>query len=82
MKKHVSSHSIPTSGFPCPHPQCGASIVLTIPLLLGTDAFYCGACGLKLELDRAKSEESLKDLRIVQDSHDNVINDGQLDGNL
>lgn len=56
--------------------------MLTIPMLLGTDAFFCGTCGLKMELDRTKSEESLNDLKNVQESHDNVINDSQLDGNL
>lgn len=80
MKKNVSSHNIPTSGFPCP--QCEVHIVLTIPMLLGTDAFFCGTCGLKLELDRDKSKESLEDLKKVQESHDNVINNNSLDGNL
>lgn len=72
MQKHVTSHSLPAPGFPCP--QCGVRIVLTIPMLLNQGEVYCGVCGLELVINQEKSKAGLDELKQVQDSHDEVIN--------
>jgi hypothetical protein len=49
-----------------PCPECGARLVVTMEQLLGSGQIVC-TCGLVLRVDAERSEETLRDLRALQD---------------
>ncbi|HTT13036.1 MAG TPA: hypothetical protein VMG60_19370 [Burkholderiaceae bacterium] len=51
-------------GVPCP--GCGARLVVTMEQLLSFTPIAC-TCGLVLEVDPERSEETLRDLRALHD---------------
>lgn len=46
-------------------PQCGHKFPVSIEILLTSQAIYCPACNLKLELNREKSKEALEAMEKV-----------------
>jgi transcription elongation factor Elf1 len=51
-------------GFPCP--RCAEAIRVDVARLLSGAPVYCGACGLRLEVDTAASGASLEAAREYQ----------------
>lgn len=52
------------SGFPCP--RCAETIRVDVARLLAGAPVYCGACGLRLEVDATASGASLQAAREYQ----------------
>ena len=50
-------------GMPCP--QCGMRLVVSMEQILGSGEIRCG-CGLVLQVDAARSAETLRGLRELQ----------------
>ena len=55
-----------TPGIPCP--VCGNLIPISIHQLLFDRALFCPICGLKLNIDKKKSEKALKILAKVDEA--------------
>ena len=51
-------------GMPCP--ECGTRLVVTMEQLLGSGQVVC-TCGLVLRVDAEQSEETLRDLRALEE---------------
>lgn len=51
-------------GFPCP--TCSEPIHVDVVRLLGGGPFFCGACGLRLDVDRTASASALETARLYQ----------------
>ncbi len=53
-------------------PECSAVIKFSLQQLLSMRPVYCSGCGLKLTMDVAQSEDSLKKLRELQEVMDHL----------
>jgi len=60
----MGSAFVEVPGMPCP--ECGARLVVTMEQLLASGRIAC-TCGLVLQVDTARSEETLRDLRALRD---------------
>lgn len=58
------------TGLKCP--LCGNFIETSIFQLLTTNALVCPSCGLRLRIDRMKSQKAFDVLRKVQDARKNL----------
>lgn len=54
-----------TSGMPCP--LCRAFIPITMYQIMSGSAVFCPACGLRLDIDKAKSEKAIEILKRLQE---------------
>lgn len=53
-------------GIPCPH--CGNFIPTSIQQILFSNCLFCPTCGLKLNIDKRKSDKALKILAKVDEA--------------
>jgi hypothetical protein len=63
-------------GFPCP--ACAEPVRVDIGRLLGGGPFFCGGCGLRLEVDRAASAGAMEGARLYEDAMRKVEASGVL----
>lgn len=61
-------HGVP--GIRCPH--CGNFIPTSIQQILFSNCLFCPSCGLKLNIDKRKSDKALKILAKVDEAQRRV----------
>lgn len=61
-----------TPGMPCPNPECGFFIEMSITSLLTQGEFKCPGCLLTLTMDREVSREALELLQKVNVQKENL----------
>ena len=61
-------HGVP--GIQCPH--CGNFIPTSIQQILFSNCLFCPSCGLKLNIDKRKSDKALKILAKVDEAQRRV----------
>lgn len=52
-----------TSGMPCP--SCHAFIPISMYQIISGSSIFCPACGLRLDIDKSKSEKALEALKRI-----------------
>jgi DNA-directed RNA polymerase subunit RPC12/RpoP len=57
-------------GIRCPH--CGNLIPTSIQLILFSSSLFCPTCGLKLNIDKRKSDKALEMIKKVEDAQKRV----------
>lgn len=57
-------------GIPCPH--CGNFIPTNIQQILFSSCLFCPTCGLKLNIDKRKSDKALKILAKIDEAQKRV----------
>ena len=63
-------------GIPCPH--CGNLIPTSIQQILFSSCLFCPTCGLKLNIDKRKSDKALKILAKVDAAQKQVESRSQI----
>ena len=63
-------------GIPCPH--CGNLIPTSIQQILFSSYLFCPTCGLKLNIDKRKSDKALKILAKVDAAQKQVERESQI----
>lgn len=63
-------------GIPCPH--CGNLIPTSIQQILFSSCLFCSICGLKLNIDKRKSDKALKILAKVDAAQKQVESGSQI----
>lgn len=61
-----------TPGIQCPH--CGNMIPTSIKQILFSNSLFCPTCGLKINIDKCKSDKALKILAKVNKAQQKVEN--------
>jgi len=57
-KPRMQQHGQKTPGIRCPH--CGNLIPTSIQQILYSNILFCPTCGLKINIDKRKSDKALK----------------------
>lgn len=65
-----------TPGINCPH--CGNIIPTSIKQILFSNSVFCPTCGLKLNIDKCKSDKALKILAKVNEFQQKAENTSSL----
>lgn len=63
-------------GIPCPH--CGNLIPTSIQQILFSSCLFCPTCGLKLNIDKRKSDKALKILAKIDEAQRRVEENSHL----
>lgn len=65
--QHSSQHM---PGMPCPN--CGNFIPTSIQQILFSSSLYCPTCGLRINIDKRKSDKALKILEKVDEAQKRI----------
>lgn len=72
-KPRVQQQEQRIPGIRCPH--CGNFISTSIQQILFSKCLFCPTCGLKLNIDKRKSDKALKILKKVDEAQQRVENE-------
>lgn len=71
-KPGIQQHQQRTPGIPCP--QCGNLIPTSIQQILYSNSLFCPVCGLRINIDKRKSDKALKTLAKVEEAERKIRN--------
>ena len=69
-KERMQQYQQRTPGIPCPH--CGNLIPTSIQQILYSNSLFCPVCGLRINIDKRKSDKALKTLAKVDEAQRKV----------
>jgi transcription elongation factor Elf1 len=66
----TKEHQQRVPGIHCPH--CGNFIPTSIQQILSSNCLFCPTCGLKLNIDKRKSDKAVEMLKKVNDAQKRI----------
>ena len=75
MNGTIPQASRQTPGMTCP--KCGRFIPTSINELISAQCLWCPHCGLKLTIDRGRSQKAIDALKKVEEAQHNVTKTSQ-----